>query len=51
MIVPMKHVTLLCVAETRDGALKVLRDMGLLHLIVEATDSEHFRDAQAQLAA
>ncbi len=51
MIVPMKHVTLLCVAESRDETLTLLRDLGMLHLNIAATDSLHYRDAQARLAA
>lgn len=51
MIVPMKHVTLLCVAESRVETLSLLRDMGLVHLNVAMTDSEHYRDAQARLSA
>jgi V/A-type H+-transporting ATPase subunit I len=51
MIVPLKHVTLLCVAEEREETLAMLREMGLVHLIVESTDSEHVRDAQARLSS
>lgn len=51
MIVPMRHVTLLCVSEARETTLGSLRELGLVHLNVEATDSERFRNAQGQLAA
>ncbi len=32
MIVPMKKVTLLCLAHTRDATLEQLRDLGIVHL-------------------
>ncbi|MCL2104327.1 MAG: hypothetical protein FWH21_04635, partial [Kiritimatiellaeota bacterium] len=51
MIVPMKHVTLLCVSESRGGALETLRSLELMHLDTGAADSEPFRDAQLRLAA
>ncbi len=50
MIVPMRHVTLLCVCEAREAALGFLRETGLVHLNVEASDSARFRDAQERLA-
>jgi V/A-type H+-transporting ATPase subunit I len=46
----MRHVTLLCLSEAKDAALERLRELGLLHLSVEAADSERLRAAQAQLA-
>ncbi|MCL1921749.1 MAG: hypothetical protein FWG50_11885 [Kiritimatiellaeota bacterium] len=51
MIVPMKHVTLLCVADAREATLDTLRGLDLVHLNIEAADSENFRDAQRLLAA
>ena len=51
MIVPMKHVTILCVAESRQATLELLQELGLVHLNLEATDSPRFRDAQTRLAA
>ena len=51
MIVPMKHVTLLCVAAERGPTLERLRDLGAVHVNVAAADSEPFRQAQFLLAA
>jgi V/A-type H+-transporting ATPase subunit I len=50
MIVPMHHVTLLCVAAEREQALERLRELGVLHLNLSASDSEPYRHAQARLA-
>jgi V/A-type H+/Na+-transporting ATPase subunit I len=50
MIVPMKHLTLLCVAETREQALEALRARGIVHLNIERADTERFHDAHAKLA-
>jgi len=51
MIVPMKHVTLLCVSASREKTLEALRALELVHLNVEIADTERFRDAQLRLAA
>jgi len=51
MIVPMKHVTLLCVSASREKTLEALRKLELVHLNAEAADTERFRDAQHRLAA
>ena len=50
MIVPMKHLTLLCVAEEREQTLKILRASGSVHLNIQHGDSPCFHDAHAQLA-
>jgi V/A-type H+-transporting ATPase subunit I len=50
MIVPMKHLTLLCVADSREQTLETLRSRGLVHLNIERVDSERFRHAHAKLA-
>lgn len=49
MIVPMKHLTLLCVAGERESTLATLRELGCAHLNLTPTDSEAFRHAQARL--
>lgn len=51
MIVPMKHVTLVCLTETREATLELLRELGVVHLNLEATDSAPFREAHASLSA
>jgi V/A-type H+-transporting ATPase subunit I len=51
MIVPMRHVTLLCVAAEREHTLNALREMGAVHLLIAAADSASFRDTQTRLAA
>ena len=50
MIVPMKHITLLCVAAEREATLQRLRELEALHLNLGSADSEPFRHAQAKLA-
>ena len=50
MIVPMKHVTLLCVAAEREQTLERLRELGVVHLNLASAESEPFRQAQARLA-
>ena len=50
MIVPMKHITLLCVASAREATLECLRGLGVMHLNLDASDSEQFRRAQVKLA-
>ncbi len=39
MIVPMKHVTVLCVAEEKDAALERLAGLGVMHVSAEIRDS------------
>jgi V/A-type H+-transporting ATPase subunit I len=51
MIVPLKHLTLFCVAETRKETLDLLREIGLVHLNLEVTDSDTFREEQSKLEA
>jgi len=51
MIVPLKHLTLLCVASDRELTLERLHDLGVVHLNLAAVDSENLRHAQARLAA
>ena len=51
MIVPLKHITLLCVAEDRESTLDRLHDLGVVHLNLAAADSEANRLAQGRLAA
>ncbi len=51
MIVPMKHLTLLCVSGARDKALESLRDLGCAHLeLGGATASRAFQEAKGALA-
>jgi V/A-type H+-transporting ATPase subunit I len=50
MIVPMKHLTLLCVAEAREETLKLLRASGSVQLNIHHGDSPCFHDTHAQLA-
>jgi V/A-type H+-transporting ATPase subunit I len=50
MIVPMKHLTLLCVANSREQTLDTLRSRGFVHLNIEHVASERFHDAHAKLA-
>ena len=51
MIVPLKHLTLLCVAAEREQTLEGLREAGVVHLNLTAADSEPYRHAQGQLAS
>ena len=39
MIVPMKHLTLLCVAPEGEKALESLRELGCVHLDLSAAAS------------
>ena len=51
MIVPMKHMTLLCVAAEREPTLERLRELGAVHLeLGGAADSDACRHAQNRLA-
>lgn len=40
MIVPMKHVTILCLESEKKSVLNRLSDVGILHVSVSVTDSE-----------
>jgi len=49
MIVPMKKVTVLCLAHTRDATLEQLRDLGILHLQpVSQRESESVEEARRE---
>ncbi len=48
MIVPMKHVTLLCVAAERDEALESLRDFGGMHVTLKSAESADLCPDQLQ---
>jgi V/A-type H+/Na+-transporting ATPase subunit I len=50
MIVPMKHLTLLCVAEEREKTLHLLRASGSVHLNIQSDASPCYHDAHAQFA-
>ena len=50
MIVPMKHLTLLCVASEGEKALESLRDLGCVHLDLSAAASPEFAAAKGELA-
>lgn len=50
MIVPMKHLTLLCVADSREQTLDVLRSRKLVHLNIEHIPSDRFHNVHAKLA-
>ena len=50
MIVPMKHLTLLCVASEGDKALESLRDLGCVHLDLSAAASPELAAAKGELA-
>jgi len=52
MIVPMKHMTLICLAADREPTLERLRELGAVHLELDgAADSEACRQAQNRLAS
>ncbi len=51
MIVPMKHITLLCVEAERKTTLETLRDLGAVHLTLGDSESDAFRQAQSSLAS
>lgn len=49
MIVPMKHVTVLCLESEKNSALVKLSDAGVLHVNVSVTDSESiFKSTQEE---
>ena len=50
MIVPMKHLTLLCVAPEGEKALESLRELGCVHLDLSAAASPEFAEAKGGLA-
>ncbi len=49
MIVPMKHLTLLCVAEESEKALEALRDLGCVHLDLSGAASSAYAAAKGDL--
>ncbi|MBP5321880.1 MAG: hypothetical protein J6334_12935 [Kiritimatiellae bacterium] len=51
MIVPMKHLTLLCVAADQSAAMERLRALGTVHLALRPSDSEAFRTEAARYDA
>ena len=51
MIVPMKHLTVLCVAAEQEATVEALRALGLVHLELTVGESEQFRSVQTNLAA
>lgn len=50
MIVPMKHLTLLCVATDRDRTLSALRELGCAHLDLSTAASPAFQSARESLS-
>ena len=50
MIVPMRHLTLLCVAGDGEKALESLRDLGCAHLDLSSAASPAFAAAKGELA-
>lgn len=51
MIVPLKHILLLCVEADREQTLERLRELGVMHLNLAAADSDPCRHAQARLTS
>lgn len=51
MIVPMKQLTLLCTTAAREKALKVLRELGCVHVHLEVRDGEAIRQSASAVAA
>lgn len=51
MIVPMKSMTLLCLASEREATLEALRELGVLHLVsVRPPEGKDIEQARARLA-
>ncbi|MGN0845783.1 MAG: hypothetical protein ACI4RA_00170, partial [Kiritimatiellia bacterium] len=50
MIVPMRHLTLLCVAKDGERALEALRELGCVHLDLSGAASATFAAAKGDLA-
>ena len=50
MIVPMKHLTLLCVADAGEKTLAALRDLGCVHVDLSGASSAAFAAARGELA-
>ena len=50
MIVPMKHLTLLCVAKDGARALESLRELGCVHVDLSGASSSAFAEAKGDLA-
>lgn len=51
MIVPMKHLTILCLAHEKKAALKKLSALNAMHIEAEIMDSSSIRAAAAELDA
>ncbi len=51
MIVPMKHLSLVCLGTEQKATLEALRDLGVMHVQVSVTESEGIRAALTQIAA
>ena len=52
MIVPMKHVTLLCVRADREATVETVRRLGIVHVVpARAPEGENLEATRAQLAA
>ena len=50
MIVPMKHLTLLCVADAGEKTLGTLRELGCVHVDLSGASSAGFAAARGELA-
>ncbi|MBP5511529.1 MAG: hypothetical protein J6Z49_11485 [Kiritimatiellae bacterium] len=48
MIVPMKHLTLLCLASEQEATLEALRRLGIVHVNADAPGSDAFLQAEAR---
>ena len=49
MIVPMKHLTLLCIASEKESTLEALRKLGIVHVnAADAPESDAFLQAEAR---
>lgn len=51
MIVPMKHLDLLCIAAEKDAALEALRALGAVHLDLAAAQGVAVQGAREEIAA
>jgi V/A-type H+-transporting ATPase subunit I len=49
MIVPMRHVTVLCAVATREATVERLRALGMLHVAQATIDTPHLHDAQTRV--
>lgn len=48
MIVPMKRLTLLCLASEKESSLETLRKLGTVHLDADAPESDAFHQTEAR---